>query len=69
MVRATLKLRTEQRQRRIESMKWFGLLNSRPNANADPFHDDYSPGWVSNKGYYPSRWNAAGQPWIYVTRY
>ena len=67
-VRANAEFRNDQRMRRIESMKWFGLSNSRPRASADPVHYDYSPGWASNNGYYPSRWNAAGQPWIYATR-
>jgi hypothetical protein len=61
-VRAQADLRVQQRQRRLESMKWFGLSNSRPRASSDPFHTDYSPGWVSNPGYYPSRWNGVIQP-------
>jgi hypothetical protein len=60
-VRAKAEFRADQRQRRIESMKWFGFSNSRPRASADPFHSDYSPGWVSNPGYYPSRWGGVGQ--------
>ena len=61
-VRAKADLRAEQRQRRLESMKWFGLSNSRPRASSDPFHNDYSPGWVASPGYYPSRWNGVSQP-------
>jgi hypothetical protein len=61
VVRANAEFRTEQRLRRLESLKWFGLSNSRPHASSDPFHNDYSPGWVSNPGYYPSRWNGVGQ--------
>jgi hypothetical protein len=61
VVRANAEFCTEQRMRRLESLKWFGLSNSRPRASSDPFHNDYSPGWVSNPGYYPSRWNGVGQ--------
>ena len=46
-VRAKAEFRTEQRLRRIESMKWFGMSNARPQANSDPYHGDYSPRWVS----------------------
>jgi hypothetical protein len=58
-VRANAELRADQRQHRLASMKWFGFSNSRPRANGDPFHADYSPAWVASPGYYPSRW--AGQ--------
>ena len=61
-VRAKADFRAEQRQRRVESMKWFGLSNSRPRASSDPFHNDYSPGWVANPVCYPSRWNGVIQP-------
>ena len=60
-VRARAEYRADQRQRRLESMKWFGFSNRRPRASSDPYHGDYSPGWVSNPGYYPSRWNGVGQ--------
>ena len=61
-VRAKAEFRSRQRQHRIAAMKWFGFSNSRPRASSDPFHNDYSPGWVANPGYYPSRWNGVGQP-------
>ena len=56
-IRAKAEYRAAQRMRRIESMKWFGLSNSRPRASSDPFNGDYSPMWTANPGYYPSRWN------------
>jgi hypothetical protein len=59
-VRQAAEFRAEQRQRRIESAKWFGLSNSRPRASSDPIHSDYSPHWTSNNGYYPSRWSGSG---------
>ena len=61
-VRAKAEIRSRQRMHRIAAMKWFGFSNSRPRASSDPFHNDYSPGWVANPGYYPSRWNGVGQP-------
>ncbi len=39
-VRAKAEFRNDQRMRRIESMKWFGMSNSRPHANTDPCHGD-----------------------------
>ncbi len=62
MVRAKADFRAKQRERRLESMKWYGLSNIRPRAGSDPFHSDYSPGWVANSGYYPWRWNGVAQP-------
>ncbi len=61
-VRASAEYRYAQRQRRLESMRWFGFSNSRPQAGTDPFHSDYSPRWVANQSYFPSRWNGVGQP-------
>lgn len=61
-VRAKADFRAQSRERRIESMKWFGMSNSRPRASSDPFHNDYSPGWVSCPGYFPSRWGGVTQP-------
>ncbi|MEN6449681.1 MAG: hypothetical protein ABFC96_04240 [Thermoguttaceae bacterium] len=58
-VRAKAEYRNEQRMRRIESMKWFGMSNSRPQAHSDPYHGDYSPRWVANPGFYPWRWPGA----------
>ena len=48
--------RAEQRTRRLESQRWFGISNSRPMAGTDPLDDDYSPFWVSNNPSYPFRW-------------
>ncbi len=67
-VRAKAEFRNDQRMRRIESMKWFGMSNSRPQANTDPYHGDYSPRWVSNPGYYPWRWNGVAQAGVYWLR-
>jgi hypothetical protein len=66
VLRARAEYRTDQRQRRLESMRWFGMSNSRPRACSDPFHSDYSPGWVANPGYYPWRWNGVGPTGVYV---
>jgi hypothetical protein len=61
ILRARAEYRTQERQRRLESMRWFGMSNSRPRASSDPIHGDYSPSWVSNPGYYPWRWNGVAQ--------
>jgi hypothetical protein len=61
-VRAKADFRAQERQRRLESMKWFGFSNARPRASSDPFNNDYAPGWVATPGYYPSRWNGVSQP-------
>ncbi len=34
--------RAEQRTRRLESQRWFGISNKRPNASVDPFDGDYA---------------------------
>jgi hypothetical protein len=61
-VRAQAEFRARQRQLRIESMKWFGMSNSRPRVNGDPLHGDYSASWVATPGYYPMRWNGVSRP-------
>ena len=58
--------RFEQRTRRLESQRWFGISNSRPTASVDPYDGDYSPGWVSNYLFYPYRWVGGGAPWDFV---
>jgi len=57
--------RAEQRTRRLESQRWYGILNSRPTANIDPYDGDYSAAWVSNYPFYPFRWVGSGEPWGY----
>jgi hypothetical protein len=58
--------RAEQRTRRLESQRWFGVSNSRPMASVDPYNGDYSPGWVSNSPFFPFRWVGNGEPWGFV---
>jgi hypothetical protein len=58
--------RAEQRTRRLESQRWFGMSNTRPSASVDPYDGDYSPGWVSNYPFYPYRWIGSGEPWAYT---
>ena len=55
--------RAEQRARRLESQRWFGISNTRPMASVDPYDGDYAPGWVSNYPFYPFRWVGSGEPW------
>ena len=58
--------RAEQRTRRLESQRWFGISNLRPTASPDPYNGDYSPGWASNYPFYPYRWIGSGEPWGFV---
>jgi hypothetical protein len=60
-VRARAEYRADQRQHRLESLKWYGFSNARPRASSDPYNGDYSPGWSANPGYYPWRWNGVAQ--------
>ncbi len=55
--------RAEQRTRRLESQRWFGIYNSRPTANVDPYDGEYAAGWTSNCPFYPYRWVGTGEPW------
>ncbi len=63
-VRARAEFRANQRQHRVESMKWFGFSNSRPKDNPELIHADFSPGWSSNNSRYPFRWNGTGRTWV-----
>lgn len=45
----------QQRTLRIESMKWYGMSNSRPIASTSPFMDEYSPSWIGNSSH-PYQW-------------
>jgi hypothetical protein len=56
-VREKAEFRAQQRQGRLASRQWFGLSNTRPMANTDPYDNDYSPRWTSNNGWYPFRWS------------
>ena len=58
--------RAEQRTRRIESQRWFGVSNKRPTASVDPYDGDYSAYWASNYPFYPLRWVGSGEPWGFV---
>jgi len=57
--------RAEERTRRLESQRWYGISNTRPTANIDPYDGDYSAMWTSNYPYYPFRWVGSGAPWGY----
>ena len=60
-VRRKAEFVAQQRTLRIESMKWFGMSNSRPLASATPFMDEYSPAWISNSSH-PYQWIPVGSP-------
>jgi hypothetical protein len=55
----------QQRTLRIESMKWYGMSNSRPIASTSPFMDEYSPSWVGNSSH-PYNWIPVGSA-VYFT--
>ena len=65
-VRRAAEARADQRQQRLAAMRWFGFSNSRPRANSDPIHSDYSPGWSSNNYYSPFRWFGGGDTVVAV---
>jgi hypothetical protein len=47
-VRRKAELKADQRLARLESLKWYGQSNSRPDASPIPFMGVYSPTWVGN---------------------
>ena len=47
-VRRKAELKADQRLARLAAQKWYGLSNSRPEANPIPFMGQYSPSWVGN---------------------
>jgi hypothetical protein len=63
-VRRAAEARAQQRRYRLESMRWFGLSNQRPQASVDPIDGDYSPGWTSNNPFYPYRWAGGSTPYF-----
>jgi hypothetical protein len=56
-VRRKAEARASQRAGRLASMKWYGMSNSRPVANATPLFGTYSPMWVSNSAD-PNQWRS-----------
>jgi hypothetical protein len=60
-VRRKAEFVAQQRTLRIESMKWFGMSNSRPLASTTPFMDEYSPSWIGNSSH-PYQWVGVGSP-------
>ena len=56
--------RAQERIRRIETMRWFGLSNQRPQVSVDAIHSDYAPRWTSNNTFYPNRWVGVGDPYM-----
>jgi hypothetical protein len=38
----------DARKERLNSMRWYGMSNSRPPASASPFTGVYGPRWVGN---------------------
>lgn len=57
--------RATARLQRLNSMKWFGMSNTRPYKSSDPYHSDASPTWVSNS-LLPYRWQASAAPIVVI---
>ena len=60
-VRRKAEIRSAARTGRIQAMKWYGMSNSRPQANPVPFMGNYSPTWIGN-GYDRYDWYGMGWP-------
>jgi len=68
VVRANAEYRAEQRLRRINALKWYGMSNQRPRASVDTLHSDYSAGWYSGSANYPLRWSNPGPTLVFVPK-
>jgi len=66
LVRRKAEFRAAQRQRRIESRKWFGLSNARPDASPEPMYGSYSPRWNSGNVYDPFGWSGRAPTYMVV---
>ena len=71
VVRRNAEYRYAQMQRRIESMKWYGMSASRPIASPNPWYDTYSPYWTGNSAQ-PFEWSGVGpsvtyRPGIFIS--
>jgi hypothetical protein len=62
-VRRKAEYKADQRLSRINSAKWYGYSNSRPEASSIPFMGDYSPGWNGN-GYSRYQWIGSGTRYV-----
>jgi len=62
-VRRKAEYKADQRLSRINTAKWYGYSNSRPEASSIPFMGDYSPGWVGN-GLSRYQWIGASSPYF-----
>lgn len=68
LVRRKAEYRAAQRQRRIESRKWFGLSNARPDASPEPMYGTFSPRWNSGNVFDPFGWSGGGGATYVVVR-
>lgn len=63
MVRRRAEVRGAQRQRRLASMKWYGLSNARPDYTPTPWFGPQSPRWGSNS-LHPFLWHGQVAPHV-----
>jgi len=61
LIQQRAQVRAEQRNSRMASMQWYGMSNSRPQANATPFTGRYSPVWEMPGGR-PYAWYPQARP-------
>lgn len=66
LVRRKAEYRAAQRHLRIESRKWYGLSNARPDASPDPLYGTFSPRWNSGNVYDPFAWSGRGRSYVVV---
>ena len=62
-IRRRAEIRSQQREDRLASLRWYGISNSRPVVSATPQMGGYSAYWGSNT-YDPLRWKAVPAPVI-----
>jgi len=60
--------RAQQRQNRMETMRWYGFSASRPTATGIPFTSMYSPQWTRPGGR-PYAWYTSQRPVVVVSPY
>jgi hypothetical protein len=60
-IRRRAEIRTQQREDRLASARWYGISNSRPVVSGTPWMGGYSSYWGSNT-FDPMRWRAAPAP-------
>lgn len=66
MARQKAEFRSAERQRRLETRRWYGMSNMRPHSGTDPVHGETAPHWASGSYYQPNRWSGSGAAAVVV---